>query len=447
MKLRKHLVPLTVCLVSGFAAASNAVAADLGGDCCADIEERVAELEATTARKGNRKVNLTVTGWVSSQIYFWDDGEESNAYVVDNSTDLASNFKFMGSAKIAPGWDAGFMISVFTDTGNSLASDQANDEGGAALTVEHSYWWIGNDKLGKVSVGKQFGAADNTVVFTDFTGTLFPANTVVFDGAFMRLRPSDGTGLAASPFGTWQGFLWCEPVGIGIGGDCNGLRTNTVKYESPAFGGFSLAASWGEDDQTDLFVNYNGEHGGFKISAAASYAWNTDNAGVGLGPIFDSEYFQAGGTIKHMASNLWLHGGYARQDVDEVGMPDGHHFYLKAGWSPKLNALGSTHFYGEWARYTDEFGALARPGATCAAFFGAGGAISNACANAADPTITITDSEVDRWGLGVVQEIDAASMTLWAKWRMMELDATFTGGGQQEFEDLQMVLTGAVIFF
>jgi hypothetical protein len=30
-------------------------AADLGGDCCADLEERVAELEATTASKGNSK--------------------------------------------------------------------------------------------------------------------------------------------------------------------------------------------------------------------------------------------------------------------------------------------------------------------------------------------------------------------------------------------------------
>jgi hypothetical protein len=31
----------------------SAKAADLGGS-CADLEERVAELEATTARKGNR---------------------------------------------------------------------------------------------------------------------------------------------------------------------------------------------------------------------------------------------------------------------------------------------------------------------------------------------------------------------------------------------------------
>ena len=31
-------------------------AADLAGDCCADLEERIAELESTTVRKGNRKL-------------------------------------------------------------------------------------------------------------------------------------------------------------------------------------------------------------------------------------------------------------------------------------------------------------------------------------------------------------------------------------------------------
>ena len=52
-------------------------AADLGGDCCADLEERIAELEATTARKGNRKVKLEVSGQVNEALFFWDDGVES----------------------------------------------------------------------------------------------------------------------------------------------------------------------------------------------------------------------------------------------------------------------------------------------------------------------------------------------------------------------------------
>ncbi len=48
-------------------------AADLGGDCCADLEERVAELEATTVRKGNRKVSLTITGRVAATMTYWTE--------------------------------------------------------------------------------------------------------------------------------------------------------------------------------------------------------------------------------------------------------------------------------------------------------------------------------------------------------------------------------------
>ena len=63
-------------------------AADLGGDCCADLEERVAELEATTVRKGNRKVSVTLYGQVNSAVLWYDNGEESDVYVVDNDAFL-----------------------------------------------------------------------------------------------------------------------------------------------------------------------------------------------------------------------------------------------------------------------------------------------------------------------------------------------------------------------
>ena len=80
-----------------------AKAADLGGDCCADLEERVAELEATTVRKGNKKVSVTLYGKANQAVLFWDDGQEKNTYVVDNSYE-SSRFGFKGSAKIAGNW-------------------------------------------------------------------------------------------------------------------------------------------------------------------------------------------------------------------------------------------------------------------------------------------------------------------------------------------------------
>ena len=62
--------------LGGYAMSTPAKAADLGGDCCADLEERVAELEATTVRKGNKKVSVTISGWVVKTMNWWDDGDD-----------------------------------------------------------------------------------------------------------------------------------------------------------------------------------------------------------------------------------------------------------------------------------------------------------------------------------------------------------------------------------
>lgn len=56
------MVAALVTALAIFAYYGTSQAADLGGNCCADLEERVAELEATTARKSNRKVTLEVYG-------------------------------------------------------------------------------------------------------------------------------------------------------------------------------------------------------------------------------------------------------------------------------------------------------------------------------------------------------------------------------------------------
>src|ERR1044072_3901903 len=92
-------------------ASVSAKAADLGGDCCADLEERVAELEATTARKGNRKVSLTLSGWVNEAVFWWDDGTEKNAYVGTNNLEQ-SRSRVTGEANIAKDWSAGYTLDI-----------------------------------------------------------------------------------------------------------------------------------------------------------------------------------------------------------------------------------------------------------------------------------------------------------------------------------------------
>ncbi len=182
-------------LLVGGLSAGSASAADLGGNCCADLEERIAELEATTARKGNRKVSLTISGWVAEQVMWWDDGEEQNVYVGGIGTTLASHFKMTGQATISPGWYAGYMIHVEAHQQRASApgirpATRMRVFGG--VNMLQSFWFVKSDHLGKLSVGKQSQASDNTAILVDGSGSLVPANWVLFDNAGFFLRNQDG---------------------------------------------------------------------------------------------------------------------------------------------------------------------------------------------------------------------------------------------------------------
>lgn len=430
----------SLALLPGMGAAN---AADLGGDCCADLEERVATLEATTARKGNRKVSLTISGWVSQAIMIWDDGEESDVYQVSDTTDLSNNISFAGSAKINSDWSAGYHINVFFDSASALLVDQTNDDTGNGISVERANLWIKSETLGKITIGQQSATGDNVAILADFSGTLFPANNVIFDGAFFFLRPEGGTGLSGA---RWANIGFCNSVNLGIGSDCNGLRTNAVRYDSPTIAGFSVSASWGEDDKYEGAIKYNNKWQDLQVSVGVGYGITHGNEGVGA----RSEFFQVGAMVKHLPSNLWIYGSWDTEDTDGNAFSDGTQLYLKAGWSPKLNSLGTTHFWFEYGLIEDRHGNLASGANTCAAFSASGGNIGGACANAADATVNVTGSEITRLGAGIQQQIDAASMQIYAKWRMMEGEADFNDAGvagSQDFEELHMFMAGGVIFF
>jgi hypothetical protein len=114
-------------LFVGGVAMPSAKAADLGGDCCADLEERVAELEATTVRKGNRRVSLTITGQINRTILYWNDGQSSSTvYGVDN-TASSTRFSFLGEARITPKLKAGFELMLEMDAGQRSADNNQFD--------------------------------------------------------------------------------------------------------------------------------------------------------------------------------------------------------------------------------------------------------------------------------------------------------------------------------
>ena len=155
-------------ILVGGVSMGSAKAADLGGDCCADLEERVAELEATTARKGNRKVSLTISGQVNKQIMYMRDDVRSRTIAGVDNINNSSRFIFSGNAKITSSVTAGFEMMVewagasrsdlinqtTTDRHNTVVLDGTNISGDGSLAVRTANWYVEDKVLGRVTVGR-----------------------------------------------------------------------------------------------------------------------------------------------------------------------------------------------------------------------------------------------------------------------------------------------------
>ena len=134
--------------------AKPAKAADLGGDCCADLEERVAELEATTVRKGNKKVSVQLYGKVNYAVMYWDDGGEQNTYVVNNYNE-STRTGIKGNAKISDDWSAGYRLEWEYRGAASSRVNQFDDNnaGDDPITVRWAQMYLASKAYGTANWG------------------------------------------------------------------------------------------------------------------------------------------------------------------------------------------------------------------------------------------------------------------------------------------------------
>jgi len=459
-------------------------AADPGGDCCADLEERVAELEATTVRKGNKKVSVALSGWIIKMGSWWDDGHESGLYWGDGDTTLSSHVQISGSAQITPGWSAGYTLYIEMP-GNSASAgiieNQFNDNAWvfspATVNVPLSYMWVKSDKWGTMNWGLLSQATDNVGLLPDLSGTILESSAVLFNGSGMFVRPrgaKNATDLATDF--TWLNVLTCLG-GDGVGADCNGYPGNAFRYDSPVYWGFSVSSSYGEDDVWDVALRYAADWGNFKVSAAYGFASMTDegcNASLGCTNIAflgggglpfqgyrkDADVHQLGVSALHVPSGVWVYV-YAQHETNNgtkfVSLAsdanDNDIWFIKAGIRRSWNPLGATVIWGEGGQYLDQFtGICGRPNVnpTCVASINT--TPFDAEGNPTVELVNVSGSTVNRWGAGIVQEIDAAAMHLYFRWQEMSLDLNtrFVATGdaaKTDFTNLNIWQVGGVIFF
>jgi hypothetical protein len=170
----------------------------------------------------------------------------------------------------------------------------------------------------------------------------------------------------------------------------------------------------------DVAARYAGEFNGFKFAAAAAY---NELSGGALGPTGDTEeYFQAGAYLEHVPTGIFVYGAYGKNQF-EIATGESENWYVKAGLRERWTPLGHTVLYGEYQNIQAENSIVQANGVI---------------ALGANP-----DADLDLWGLGVVQEIDAAAMSLWVSYRHIEYDDS----SAVNFDDFQYVKAGALINF
>lgn len=316
----------------------KANAADLGGTCCSDLEERIADLESSTARKGTKAVSVTIYGTVNKGLFYYDvdDVNVSDTAVIENSAS-ETFFGVTGKAQINKDWAVGYVLEVGQGkTGVTL--DLLTGDAGVGtdndLYTRQSYAFA-DTPVGKVSVGLRSMATD------DWT-TPSLANT---DAATKRLtlQPIGGLIVSAGPISLLS--LEVEPF--------NGHKADSLRWDSHVFAGFSASAAWESNgDSWDAQLRYAAEVAGFQVLASVGYEDDKADDLLGLFGNLETKTTMVNAGVKHVATGLFAQGSWARLEIDPVGV-ETDAFHVQGGLEGRWSSLGVTTVWGGYANWDD----------------------------------------------------------------------------------------------
>lgn len=438
----------------------SAKAADLGGDCCSDLEERVAELEQTSVRKGNRKVSLELSGQVNKALVAWNDGKTSDAFIEDNNLS-STRLRLKGTGQMAPGWKAGFYMEYeFRDSSSNLndQTSQSNRSLETALRIRQENVFIESEKFGRVTLGQQ-NPAGKDIELINLSGALLdPEN--YYANSF-KIRDNN--------LGNTAGFSGriANASRLGWGTIANTFdpgRLQGVRYDTPSIYGFIASAFWGENDYWDIALRYQKEWNSIRVAAGVSYAYSGDPvrgiANYGGGqlagtagnnidlPNFQSkaDVIQGSASIMHVPTGLYITGAAGTRSLSNPGFTvgnglsnkDGSFYNVQVGITKRWFEVGATTLFGDYANYSDQ-GVGARYDGTLTG-----------------PARTITSSDVDRWGFGITQAFDGSALELYSNYVHYSADLKVCSGANAcaagttvsaKPQDFDAVITGARIKF
>ncbi len=369
----------------GSLAITPAQAADLGGDCCADLEERVADLEATTVRKGNRKVSLKISGFVNRSIGWLKDQNGNSEFYSNGNGNVGGRIKFSGSAKLSTNWKAGYVLRLRTNSdrvgtaaGGLTAAGRSAGAGLQTIGKDLDYVYLSSAQLGTFVIGQAYAPSKSIdAISLGGHGVLDNGN----GGGWNRLGATAPSGFELEQNAALQAVAWI----------------------SPTVAGFTFAAAWADlnipaigskgTDAFDIALRYANEFGPIRIAAGIAYTGVDNTTGFGTAATkLKGSNVTGSVALMHTPTGLNVDFAAGKENNGGIGtLPadtsNRQFWHVAAGINQNFFGPGNTSLYGEYGNYDRNDGS-------------------------ANPTTM--------WGLGVVQHFDSAATELYLAYRNWE---------------------------
>jgi hypothetical protein len=354
--------------------------------------------------------------------------------------------------------------------GNSVSYNNANSGSDQSFYVRRAATWIEHKDVGRLTVGRYESAG--VVATIDLGGILVVGSSSV--------SLVNGLFFVRGPQGEFYSLTW----GTGGLGDpaANQGRSELVRYTSPTWQGFVFDSSVGErGDYWGSMLRYANEFNGVRVAAGIGYERIRDNQTTVtldpaspnfVGPQADIEAWGGAASIMHVPTGLFLQGHYMAAEYNSIAGLSGYwggtnahrdlaFWLIQAGISKNWFGIGNTALYAEIANVSNA-AAQDFPGRN----FAGSSAFATPFTGTASQNFVavngVTDTELDVWGLGIAQNVDAAASTLYLGYRNFSADVTCTGatvaagqcagaaGGPAKklaTDDLHVVLGGMIVRF
>ena len=291
------------------------------------VAEEAKSTVQTTAGKGaivssgQERVKLTVSGQVNKAVNVIDDGDETDAYFIDNGASN-SRLRLIGTALVNEDLTLGSKLEVAVAPNSSADVNQETEDSGDFFDQRVAEIFLLSKQYGELYLGKGSTASDGTAE-VDLSGTdviQYASYADIAAGMIFRDSAYDAlTGPTVS-----QAF-----------NDFDGLsRKSRLRYDLPTVYGFGLAGSVITDNKWDAALRWSGSGYGFKAGAAAAAAYI--NAA-------DADY-QYDGSLSVLHEDTGLNFTFSAGTKDSETKDDPYSVYGKLGWQTTFFSVGKTSF-------------------------------------------------------------------------------------------------------